>query len=92
MELRKPLTKTEFELLKEKIIREYKDKHPPQKPQSHIVKRLKKLVTYNIFIGIIFSIVFIVFFGIILYLRTLLTAAIFATIGTAFAGLILKKQ
>lgn len=91
----KQMTKGELAILKEQIIREYKDSHEQSIRQeiahSHFVTGMKKMIPYNIFIGLIISVFFVFVYGWGIYLRTVLGTIIVATIGSAMAGILLKK-
>ena len=83
MIIRKPMTKTEIRLFKEKVIRDYKlryNNHKKSKnPMNQFAKRLRRIVPINIAIGTVAMIIFVIINGWTDFFHLLLTGIIWIT-------------
>ena len=83
MIIRKPMTKTEIRLFREKVIRDYKLKHHNYKrnnnPMNQFAKRLRRIIPINIAIGTIAMIIFVIINGWTDFLQLFLTGIIWIT-------------
>jgi ABC-type multidrug transport system permease subunit len=93
--MRKPMTKTEIRLFKEKVIRDYKLKH--QKKQKNntftdFAQILRRITPINIAIGIVASIIFIFLNGWNSYFQQILIATIWITIISTILSAVSRRQ
>jgi len=96
MSVRKAMTKTELELFKQSVIRQYKKKiERTQKKPNNIqsfLSSLRKILPINIALGIVASILYVYFNGWKNYLILFLGATIWITIISTVLGSLVKKK
>ncbi|MCF7862015.1 hypothetical protein K9M79_07280 [Candidatus Woesearchaeota archaeon] len=95
MDLRKPMTQSEIKLFKQRIIREYKEKHmvqPKKKPWEIAVERLRTIAPFNLIVGLITLAIVGIFLGWDKVIYMILSGIVWVTIiSTVIAALFKAK-
>lgn len=88
------LTRTEYRLLKEKIISEYKRSLPKkdEKPYEVYLKRFKAMIPLNLALGVIASIGYIYLRGWEWFFSLFLSGIVWITIISAFVSIIVPNK
>ena len=95
MNIDNPKTPTELRLYRERVIREYRDKHEPKqnsKAVNVVLRRLKTIVPINVALGLTASVLLIWFVGWGYFTQLMLSGIIWITLISTVIGAIVKKR
>ncbi|MCK5107126.1 MAG: hypothetical protein KAQ83_00180 [Nanoarchaeota archaeon] len=95
MQMRKPMTRVEIRLFKEKVIRDYKIRHQPKQKNvafNDFTQLLRRITPINIGIGTVASIIFIFLNGWPSYFQQILIATIWITIISTILSAVSRKK
>ena len=95
MSIDNPKTPTELRLYKEKVILDYKSKNEVKRNNTGVnlmIRRLKTIVPINIALGIIASVLLVMFVGWSYFFQLMLSGIIWITLISTVIGAVVKGK